>query len=136
MNDQAARSLHHLRDSTMIFAHANSRFLAGADCAWENAGAGVRRQVLGHDDMLMMVRVQFEKDAIGSVHAHPHRQVTYIESGSFEVLIGEDKKVLRGGDCYFIPPGMLHGVVAREQSSLVDVFTPARQDFLAPSSTH
>ncbi len=107
------------------------RFLPGDGCAWEKPGPGVRRQILGHDDQLMMVRVQFEKDAVGYVHTHPHRQVTYIESGSFEVMIGDEKQVLKGGDCYFIPPDIPHGVVALELSSLLDIFTPAREDFLA-----
>ena len=106
------------------------RYIADTECAWETVGAGVRRKVLGHDDMLMMVHVQFEKDAIGYIHSHSHRQVTYVEYGSFEVLIGEEKMVLKGGDCFFIPPAVPHGVVALERSGLVDVFTPAREDFV------
>jgi quercetin dioxygenase-like cupin family protein len=78
----------------------------------------------------MMTHVKFRKGAVGTVHHHPHRQVTYIERGSFEVFIGKETKVLKAGDCYFIPPYVNHGVVALEDSSLVDVFAPARTDFL------
>jgi quercetin dioxygenase-like cupin family protein len=46
-------------------------------------------------------------------------------------MIGDEKQVLKGGDCYFIPPDIPHGVVALEPSSLLDIFTPAREDFLA-----
>ncbi len=96
----------------------------------ETVGEGVERVLLGFDAELMMTHVMFRKGAIGPIHHHPHRQVTYIESGSFEVFIGEQKRVLKAGDCYFIPPDVDHGVVALEESSLVDVFTPARTDFL------
>lgn len=115
----------------MTSSRDTRRHIAERECAWETVGAGVRRKILGHDDMLMMVRVQFDRDAIGYVHTHPHRQVTYVEYGSFEVLIGEEKRVLKTGDCFFIPPGIPHGVVALEQGALVDVFTPAREDFLS-----
>jgi quercetin dioxygenase-like cupin family protein len=117
----------------MSSVHAHSRFVAAVDRVWESGGAGVQRQILGHDDLLMMVRVRFEKDAIGAVHTHPHRQVTFIESGSFAVQIGDDKKILHAGDSFFVPPDIPHGVVALSQASLVDVFSPARQDFLNAS---
>jgi len=109
---------------------ADSLFVTAAGREWEPAGAGVRRKVLGYDDRIMMVRVEFEKDAIGSVHSHPHRQVTYIVAGSFEVRIGEETRDLGSGDSFFVPPDIPHGVVAHEQGCLVDVFTPARQEFV------
>lgn len=108
----------------------DERFVAGDEHDWEPAGPGVRRMVLGHDEMLMLVRVEFEKGAEGAVHSHPHRQVTYVASGSFDVRIGDEKRFLKSGDSFFIPPGVAHGVVALEKGCLVDVFTPAREDFV------
>jgi quercetin dioxygenase-like cupin family protein len=93
---------------------------------------GVTRQVLGHDSGVMMVRVTFEKGAVGYLHHHPHRQVSYVERGSFEVRLGEETTVLREGDCYFVPPDVPHGVTALQDASLIDVFAPARLDFLTP----
>lgn len=106
-------------------------FVFGNDVPWETVGEGVRRRILGYDEQLMLIYVEFKKGSVGPLHQHPHRQVTYIESGSFEVTIGEQKKVQRGGDCYVIPPNVVHGVVALEDSTLVDVFTPVREDILA-----
>ena len=93
---------------------------------------GITRQILGHDDRLMLVRVTFEAGAEGYVHHHPHRQVSYVERGIFEVRLGEATTVLKAGDCFFVPPEVPHGVVAKEAGSLLDVFTPAREDFLTP----
>jgi len=106
-------------------------FISASDISWERAGDGVRRKILGYDQELMLVRVQFEKGSIGYLHKHPHRQVTYIESGVFDVQLGAEKKKLGAGDCYFVPSGVEHGVVALEAGVLVDVFTPAREDFIA-----
>ena len=106
-------------------------FVESGTLAWETVGDGVQRQILGHDPQLMMVCVKFNKGSIGPVHRHPHRQVTYVGLGSFEVQIGNEKKVLRKGDCFFVPPDIDHGVVALEVGTLIDVFTPTREDFLA-----
>jgi quercetin dioxygenase-like cupin family protein len=97
---------------------------------WEAVTDGVQRKILGYGPDLMLVHVKFKKGSIGYVHKHPHRQVSYIESGSFEVNIGGEKKIQKAGDCYYLPADIEHGVVALEDSSLLDVFTPAREDFL------
>jgi quercetin dioxygenase-like cupin family protein len=86
--------------------------------------------VLGHDPDLMMVRVTFEQGAVGYIHAHPHRQVTYVERGRFRFTLGEQDTEVAAGDCWFVPPNVRHGAVAIEAGSLIDVFTPARADFL------
>lgn len=92
---------------------------------------GVTRQILGYDAELMMVRVAFRAGAVGAPHAHPHRQVTYIEHGRFEATVDDATTVVGPGDCYFVPPDTRHGVVALEDGALIDVFAPARKDFVA-----
>jgi len=104
--------------------------ISANDIEWDNVGDGVERKILGHDDEVMMVLVRFKKDAVGSLHHHVHRQISYIAEGSFEVTIDGEAKVLRKGDCYFVAPDLVHGVVALEDGLLVDVFAPARKDFL------
>jgi quercetin dioxygenase-like cupin family protein len=106
-------------------------FVRTEDHDWEGVGNGVKRKILSYDSGLMMVHVRFTKGAIGSVHTHPHRQVTFVELGSFEVQIAKAKTILRKGDSFIVPPDVEHGVVALEDGDLVDVFTPAREDFLA-----
>ena len=106
-------------------------FVHGDSSVWEEMAKGVQRKILGHDPSLMMMHVHFAKGSVGYVHRHPHRQVTFIERGRFEVQVGDRKEILVSGDCYFIPPDVVHGVVALEEGSLVDVFTPAREDILA-----
>jgi quercetin dioxygenase-like cupin family protein len=97
---------------------------------WETAGHGMRRKILGYDPELMMVRVEFVQGAIGTAHSHPHRQVTFVEHGSFEVTIANETKQLSAGDSFFVPPNVPHGVIALSDGCLLDVFTPVRQDFL------
>ena len=45
---------------------------------WENPGPGIRRQIMGYDEQLMMVKVQFEKGAVGTMHEHHHSQAMAI----------------------------------------------------------
>ena len=105
-------------------------FIDGTGIAWEEMGGGIRRKILGYDPTMMMTVVDFTKGAVGAIHHHPHTQVTYVQRGSFEVEIDGKKKILRAGDCFLIPSDVKHGVVALEDATLIDVFTPIREDFL------
>ena len=106
-------------------------FVENESVDWENAGEGVRRKVMAYGDQLMAVIVEFKKDSVGSLHHHPHLQITYIEKGSLTVHIGAESKVLRAGDFYYIPANVVHGVEAYEDSILIDFFTPMREDFIS-----
>lgn len=105
-------------------------FVQTGKTPWQHAGEGVRRQILGHGPDLMLVAAEFAKGAVGPMHHHPHRQVTYVVSGAFEVTIDGKTQVLRAGDSFFVAADLVHGAVALEPGTLVDVFTPAREDFL------
>jgi quercetin dioxygenase-like cupin family protein len=104
--------------------------IRGHEAQTEPAEPGVTRQVLGHDPELMMVRVTFEQGAVGYVHSHSHRQVTYVERGLFRFTLDGTVTEVAQGDSWFVAPGARHGATAIEAGSLIDVFTPARIDFL------
>lgn len=105
-------------------------FIENDKIKWEKVGQGVERKILGYDDQIMLVLAKFDKGGIGSVHNHPHRQVTYVAKGKFEVEVNGEKKILKEGDCFYLPPELKHGAVCLEDGLLVDVFNPHREDFL------
>jgi len=107
-----------------------SKHIFKDDVHLEDMGEGVSRQILGHDKDLMMVKVNFEEGAIGKAHSHPHRQTTYVASGVFEVSLGSDVKTLNEGDSFYVAPEEVHGVLCLKKGTLIDVFNPAREDFL------
>lgn len=101
-----------------------------ADGDWETVAPGVERKILGYDAALMMVGVKFQNGAIGAMHHHPHRQVSYVAAGRFEVVVDGQTRTLSTGDSFFVPPEAVHGVVALSEGVLIDVFAPAREDFI------
>ncbi len=107
-------------------------FLQGDQIEWEEVAPGMKRQIMGFDDKIMLVKVRFEKGGIGQLHEHYHSQVTYVESGEFKLTIGDQTRTLKAGDSFYIPPHEMHGCVCTESGVLIDVFSPVREDFLKP----
>ena len=110
-------------------------FFVGKQTPREPVGEGLVRQIFGYNDVIMMARVEFDEDAVGTVHSHPHSQATYVESGEFDVYIDGEEKRLGPGDGFFVKPNLDHGAVCRKAGVLVDGFSPAREDFLDEAKT-
>lgn len=100
------------------------------DVKLSDLGRGVSRKILAHVPSIMMVEVNFIKGAVGEIHAHAHEQISYIIKGSFELNIDGKKEIIKAGDTFYVVPNALHGVLALEDSTILDVFTPQREDFL------
>lgn len=110
---------------------SNSKsFLKAKEIQLEQLGNGISRQILGYNEETMMVRVNFEKGAIGTLHTHPHSQSTFVVSGVFEVEIDGETAILSAEDGFFVAPDLIHGVKCLEAGTLIDSFTPCRTDFL------
>lgn len=105
-------------------------FFLGDDIELEDLGKGIKRKITAYNDNLMCVEVHFEEGAVGTLHSHPHEQITYILSGEFEFEVDGKKMLLKAGDTTFKQADVIHGAVCKKAGVLLDIFTPCRKDFL------
>ncbi|NJM81380.1 MAG: cupin domain-containing protein [Tabrizicola sp.] len=92
---------------------------------------GVTRQVLADHPELMVVAFRFRaKGAEGRLHNHPHVQSTFVKSGRFRFSVAGTETEVGPGDSFVIPAMAIHGCVCLEPGTLIDCFTPRRDDFL------
>lgn len=106
-------------------------FVRENETQWEIIGDGVKRQILGYDGHIMMVKIKADKKGpVGVEHAHYHPQVTYVSSGKFEFTIGNEKKIVTSGDGMYMEPDVRHSCICIEPGVIVDCFSPMREDFL------
>lgn len=105
-------------------------FVYEKEVAWEPAGEGVERQIMGYDGQVMLVKVKFETGAVGTPHEHYHTQTTYVASGKFEFTIGGETRIVEAGDGLYMEPDVLHGCKCLEAGVLIDCFAPMRESFL------
>jgi len=88
----------------------------------------VLRPVFGRN--LTLSFVSMEPHSVAPVHRHPQEQIGTVIEGSYEFELAGEKKVVRRGDVYVVPPNVPHGAVTHEEGCLVlDVFSPPREAF-------
>ena len=90
---------------------------------------GMIRQVLAHNDQLMLVRHHFEAGWAGARHSHPHEQLVYVVSGAIRLVVGDRPFELRAGDSVVVGGNVEHEASASESSEVLDVFIPVRADY-------
>ena len=63
-------------------------------------------------------------------HSHVHEQVSVVVQGKVKFTVGNDVYIMKAGDVVRIPPGVVHGVEALEDSLVVDVYSLIRGDWV------
>ena len=64
-------------------------------------------------------------------HSHPHEQLVWVVKGRMEFRINRERHVLEAGGIAAIPGGAEHEDWCNEDTEVVDIFAPHREDFLA-----
>lgn len=106
-------------------------FVQKADWKPQTLENGVVRTIKGYIDDLMVVELSWKKGMEGAMHVHPHRQCGYIIKGSFEANLNGKKTILGPGECFYAEENVPHGLLCLEDDSLMlDIFTPMREDFV------
>ncbi len=83
-----------------------------------------------HTQNLTIARLELLKGAVVPEHSHVHEQIATVERGSLLFHIGGKEVVLGAGQSLAIPSNEPHKVTALEDSYVVDVFSPCREDWI------
>jgi quercetin dioxygenase-like cupin family protein len=94
-----------------------------------NPEPGLERRVLATNERLMLVEHRMKKGWVGAAHAHPHEQVVYVVSGRLRISAGGQTFEIGKGDSFVVRGGIEHQASALEESEVLDVFTPRREDY-------
>ena len=108
----------------------DQQWVFAKDIEGESTAPGVLRRVMAYCDASMCAVHEFEEGAEGTIHSHPHTQITYIAEGRFRFTIGDEVREVGKGDTLCKQNEVKHGCVCLEKGILVDFFTPMREDFV------
>lgn len=84
-------------------------------------------------ERVMLARVSLKKGCIVPMHSHEHEQVTSVLSGALRFWIGQDEAetlVVHAGQVLHLPSYVPHKAEAVEETEVLDLFSPPRQDWL------
>lgn len=90
---------------------------------------GIFRRTMVYNDDLMLCHFILEKDAEVPLHSHKEHQVGYIIKGKLKFFTENREFLAKEGDSYIFASNEKHGAIVVEDSEVIDVFNPAREDY-------
>ena len=91
---------------------------------------GIERKTLVHGEKTLMAEFKLQKGSIVPLHSHPHEQAGYLVSGQVKFSVDSKEIVCNPGDSWCIQGDEEHSAEALQDSVLVEVFSPVREDYL------
>lgn len=98
--------------------------------AYTAISEGVNLKTLVHGERTLLSEVRFDKGGTVPAHHHVNEQTGYVVSGSLRFVVGGETLVVRTGDSWNIPSDVVHSAEALEDSVVIEVFSPMREDYL------
>lgn len=96
--------------------------------AEEQLNPRLSRKVV-HCQHMTIARLHVQKYAVVPRHSHVHEQVSMVERGALKFVFDGHEQIVRAGQLIEIPPNAPHLVEALEDTVVVDLFSPARDDW-------
>lgn len=95
----------------------------------EELTPGIGRQA-HHTGRLTVARIFLAQGAVVPEHSHEHEQVATVLEGRLRFRIEDAETILAKDETIVVPSGARHTVEALEDSLVLDVFAPARDDWI------
>ncbi|MHA2391042.1 MAG: cupin domain-containing protein [Promethearchaeota archaeon] len=90
---------------------------------------GVFRKTMLFNDNIMLCYFLLDKNAEIPMHNHKEHQVGYVIKGRLKFLTENGEFVVAEGDSYIFDSNEPHGAIILEDSEVIDVFSPSRDDY-------
>lgn len=92
---------------------------------------GVELKTLVHGDVTLLAEFRLKKGSSIPSHSHPQEQTGYLVRGKIRLEIGDETFDVEPGDGWCVKGGESHGAEAVEDSLVVEIFSPPREDYLS-----
>lgn len=101
----------------------------------EDVTPSIGRQVV-HTETMTIARIHLRAGAFVPSHQHPHEQVASVLEGRLRFVVGGEEQEVAAGESIVVPGGVPHEAEALEDSLVLDVFSPVRDDWVRGDDTY
>ena len=91
---------------------------------------GVELSTLVHGEKTLMGQFKIAKGSEVPMHSHPHEQTGTLISGKLRFNVDGEIFDAEPGDSWCLPGNVEHSAEALEDTVVIEVFSPVREDYL------
>jgi quercetin dioxygenase-like cupin family protein len=83
-----------------------------------------------HGEAITVAHFRFNKGNKEASHHHINDQITIVEKGAVRMFVADEEFVLKAGEMVHVPPEVPHGNEALEDTLVMELFSPVREDWI------
>jgi quercetin dioxygenase-like cupin family protein len=108
--------------------------------AWDNVKKEMmndkfsRRYVTG--EKAMVANLGLSAGCVVPLHHHESEQISMVMQGAVKFELEGKEVTVRAGEVLIIPSNLPHSALAMEDSSVIEVFSPIRYDWLSGTDSY
>jgi quercetin dioxygenase-like cupin family protein len=95
----------------------------------EQLSPSIGRQML-HTETMTLARITLRQGALVPRHQHENEQIATVLEGRLRFVVGDEEREVTAGESVPLPANVAHEVEALEDSVVLDVFSPVREDWV------
>ena len=98
---------------------------------WVQIAPGIRRRTLTTGASMYQMRAELDAGSRLPEHHHPQEQIVHVIAGRLRLMVSGGSRELAAGESFYLASDAPHGVETIEDSTVLDTFSPPRDDYLA-----
>lgn len=98
---------------------------------WIDIAPGIRRRTITHGPSMYQMIAKLAAASRMPEHKHPQEQIVHILEGRMNLIVSGVPHELKGGESFYLASNVPHGVETIEDTTVLDTFSPPRDDYLA-----
>jgi quercetin dioxygenase-like cupin family protein len=98
---------------------------------WIDIAPGIKRQTIAAGPTMYQMRAELAAGSRLPEHTHPQEQIAHVIKGRMKLIVSGKAHELAAGDAFYLASNVPHGVETIEDTTVIDTFSPPRDDYLA-----
>ena len=98
---------------------------------WVQICPGIKRRTITHGASMYQMLAQLDAGSVMPEHQHAQEQITHILRGRMKLIVAGVPHEMKTGDSFYLASNVPHGVETIEETTVLDTFSPPRDDYLA-----
>lgn len=98
---------------------------------WIQIAPGIKRRTTTSGATMYQMRAQLDAGSRLPEHRHSQEQIALVIKGRMKLIVDGMPHELRAGEAFYLASNVPHGVETIEDTTVIDTFSPPRDDYLA-----
>ena len=98
---------------------------------WIDIAPGIKRRTITTGATMYQMRAELAAGSRLPEHHHPQEQIAHVIKGRMKLIVEGVPHELAAGDAFYLASNVPHGVETIEDTTVIDTFSPPREDYRA-----